>query len=337
MNKPLEQGVEKDMSSKTHKHDIDIMQMEVSPLYYTGQSIWTLMRWTFMICMVFLIMYPLLYMLSMSIRSPQDFYDITVIWLPKSPTLQHFKTAIFNINLLDALKNTVFIATGSTILQIFITCMVGYGFARFRFKGNSILFTFVVLSIVVPSQMLSMPNYILFKNLDFFGLFRLITGRQSSLNLLDTIWSYYLPAVLGQGMRSGIFILVFRQFFSGLPMELEEAALIDGCGYKKTFFQIMLPNAVTPIVVYSLFSLVWYWGDYFTAFINLSKMKTMAMMLVDLRQTLEYILPREKYFIFYTIPIQQAAGLVSILPLIAIFIIGQRYFVQGIDKTGIVG
>lgn len=310
---------------------------EYSPLYYLGQCIWTVLRWFFLICISFLILYPLLYMLSMSVRSVQDFQDITVVWIPKHPSLWPFKTAIFDIQMLDALKNTILVAGGSTVIQIFITCLTGYGFARYRFKGHKVLFFMVVITIIVPSSVLSMPNYLLLKNLDFFGLYHMITGQLSPINLLDTLWSYYLPAVLGQGMRSGIFILLFRQFFAGLPSELEEAALIDGCGHARTFFRIMVPNATTPIIVYFLFSLVWYWGDYYTAFINLSSVKVLATRLVDIQTVLRNVLPREQQMAFYTIPIQQAACLFSIVPLILLFIIGQKYFVQSIDKVGIVG
>lgn len=316
----------------------DVKRMEINPVYYTMRWMGTVFRWFYLICTAFLILYPLLYMLSVSVRSKGDFLDVTVIWLPKSPTLEHFKTAIFDIKLLDAMKNTAIISVGSTALQIFIAALTGYGFARYRSKGKNILFAFVILSIVVPSQMLSLPNYLLFSKPDFFGLIGLITGGDSLIpSFLDSFSAFFLPALLGQGMRSGIFILVFRQFFSGLPVELEEAALIDGCGHSKTFFYVMLPNAKTPIVVYSLFSLVWYWSDYFTSSIYLANIKTLSVRLDDLRGFLEIILPREQLTSWYIVPIEMAACLLSILPLLIIFIIGQRWFVQGIDRTGIVG
>jgi len=319
------------------KQSPNIENTEIHPGYYTMRWMGTILRWFYLICTAFLILYPLLYMIALSVRSKADFLDITVIWLPKFPTLEHFKTTIFDVKLLDAMKNTAWISMGSTLLQIFVTALTGYGFARFKFKGSRFLFAFVITGIIVPAQMLGMPNYLLFKNLDLFGLFHFITGKESPISLLDNLGAFYLPAALGQGLRSGVFILVFRQFFSGLPIELEEAALIDGCGHTKTFFRVMLPNATMPIVVYSMFSLVWYWSDYFSVYIYLSEMKILSVRLTELRMMLEYILPRENYNTWYTIPIEQAACLLSILPLIIIFIIGQRWFVQGIDRTGIVG
>lgn len=137
--------------------------------------------------------------------------------------------------MLRAMGYTVYISTVSSILQIFVTCLAGYGFARFRFKGNAVLFVMVILTIIVPPQMLGMPNYLLMKNFDFFGLYGLLSGSPSTLSLVNSPLSFFLPAALGQGLRAGVFILVFRQVFAGLPHELEEAAFIDGCGYCGTF------------------------------------------------------------------------------------------------------
>ena len=134
-----------------------------------------------------------------------------------------------------------------------------------------------------------------------------------------------------------MFILVFRQVFAGLPHELEEAAFIDGCGYWRTFFRIMLPNALTSIVVFFLFSLVWYWGDYYLASVNLSSIPTLATTLSTFKAQLESILPREQLTAYYMVPLQQAACVFSISPLILLFIVGHRFFVQGIDRSGIVG
>lgn len=316
---------------------IDISHMEISPLYYAGRAVTTLLRWLFLLAVAFIILYPLVYMLSMAFRSPKDFMDVTVIWIPKTPTLDNFKTAIGRVGMLRAMGYTVYISTVSSILQIFVTCLAGYGFARFRFKGNAVLFVMVILTIIVPPQMLGMPNYLLMKNFVFFGLYGLLSGSPSTLSLVNSPLSFFLPAALGQGLRAGVFILVFRQVFAGLPHELEEAAFIDGCGYWRTFFRIMLPNALTSIVVFFLFSLVWYWGDYYLASVNLSSIPTLATTLSTFKAQLESILPREQLTAYYMVPLQQAACVFSISPLILLFIVGHRFFVQGIDRSGIVG
>ena len=236
-----------------------------------------LLRWLFLLAIAFIILYPLLYMVSMAFRSPKDFMDITVVWLPKTPTWDNFRTAVVDVHLLEAMKNTVLIAVGSSLLQILVTCLAGYGFARFHFKGSTLLFIMVVFTIVVPPQLLGMPNYLLMSNFDVFGIIRLITGAPSGLRLLDSPLAFFLPAALGQGLRAGL------------------------------------------------------------ASINLSSVQTLATRIVDLRYALEVILPREHFTVYYIIPIEQAACVFSIAPLILLFLVGQRFFVQGIDRTGIVG
>jgi multiple sugar transport system permease protein len=317
--------------------DDPVTDAQFSLLYYLGRLFWSIVRWVFLICISYIILYPLLYMLSMSFRSPNDFYDLTVVWLPKQFSTNGFRFLFDDLLYMDAMVNTVLIAVVSSLLQIFITALTGYGFSRFHFKGDKLLFFIAIFTIVVPPQMLNIPNHLLMKNLDFFGLIQALTGAPSPVNLLDTPWSFFLTAILGQGLRSGLFILIFRQFFSGLPAELEEAAMIDGCGYRKTYFRIMLPNAVTPTIVCFLFTLVWYWNDYYMPFIYLTNMRVLPVTLIGLRTTLHSILPLEQQTAHYIIPIEQAACIFSILPLLLLFIVAQKFFVQGIDKVGIVG
>ena len=312
-------------------------KFEIPVGYYAGRAAISAFRWAYLLCISFIILYPLLYMLSLSLRSPADSLDVTTVWLPKHPTLENYKSAILGVGLLEAMGNTAVISVVTSALQIFSTCLAGYGFARFRFRFRGILFTLAVLSIMVPPQMLNMPNYLIFKNFDFFGLYQFMTGRPSPVSLIDSPLSYWLPAALGQGLKTGLFILIFRQFFSGLPVELEEAALIDGCGSLRTFFKIMLPNATVVMLVFFLFSLVWYWGDYYTAFVNFSTVKTLSVRLVGMPQFLEVYLPREMQSVYYIVPINQAACLFSITPLILLFIFCQKYFIRGIERTGIVG
>lgn len=313
------------------------LKMEISVPYYIGEWLKTVLRWVFLLFISFVILYPLLHMVSMAFRSPEDFRDVTVIWIPKHLTWFNMKTAVFDIQLLDSMKNTLILSIGSTALLIMSTCLAGYGFARYRFKGNTFLFLVMIFTILIPSQMLNMPNYLIFRDFDFFGIIETIFGGKLTINMIDTYWAYFIPAALGQGMKSGIFILVFRQFFVGMPTELEEAAQIDGCGQGRTFLSVMLPNATTPMLVFSLFSLVWYWSDYYMAYTYLSNTRMLATRLIDLRSELYNILPRFMQTNDYIIPIEQAACLFSILPLIILFIVAQKYFVQGIDRTGIVG
>ena len=325
------------MARKKNRRELpDLRSIQISPAYYAGKCVGNLLRWLFLLAIAFIILYPLLYMVSMAFRSPKDFMDITVGGLPKTPTWDNFRTAVVDVHLLEAMKNTVLIAVGSSLLQILVTCLAGYGFARFHFKGSTLLFIMVVFTIVVPPQLLGMPNYLLMSNFDVFGIIRLITGAPSGLRLLDSPLAFFLPAALGQGLRAGLFILVFRQVFAGIPAELEEAALIDGCGYRKTFFRIMLPNARPAIVTVFMLSLVWNWNDSFTqTFLSMSR-NTVAVYLTQIRgmlgtMTAEYEDPTYLYILI------QAGALLCIFPLLLLFLFGQRFFTESIERTGIVG
>lgn len=317
--------------------NLRVDEIEISPMYYLGQALSTLLRALFIIAISFIIVYPIIYMFSMSIRSYKDFYDATIVWIPKTYTFENFKFVLKEMNLGKSMINTVVISVLCTIAQILITSTAAYGFARFRFKGSNFFFALMILSIMIPPQMLSIPNYLLMKNFDFFGIYHLITGVASKIDFLDTIWCFLIPALLGQGLKAGLFILIFRQLYSGLPSELEEAALIDGCGYFKTYYKIMLPNAANAFSICGIFSLVWYWTDYYTASSYTSKMKTMALELSNFRTTVLNCLPSAQKISYRIVPLEQAACLLFILPLIILFIVCQKTLTQGIDKTGIVG
>ena len=201
-----------------------------------------LVRAIFLISMCFVILYPILYMISMAFRTAEDIYDPTVIWIPKTFTTENFKEVFEMMDYFPKLLKTVEISVIATILNVMICAFAGYGFARFRFKGKGLLFGFVLFTIIVPPQSISIPMYIGYKNFDFLGIGTLIgyiTGTPLTANLLNTDMVFYVPALLGAGIKSGLFIYIFRQFFRNLPKELEDAACIDGCSIPRTYFNII--------------------------------------------------------------------------------------------------
>ena len=308
-----------------------------SPLYYLGRATWTGIRFFFLLGMTFVILYPLLYMLSMSLRSSADMYDMSVVWIPRHFTLENFRIVFNKLGLGTAMLNTVEIAVGCSLIQMFICALTGYGFARFRFKGNKILFLVVIFTIIIPPQMTNLPNYLLFNNFDLFGLFQAVTGQPTGINMIDHRSTLYLLSIMGQGIRAGLFILIFRQYFRGVPMELEQAAMVDGCGFARTYFRIMLPNAKGPMLITFLFSLVWYWSDFYTLSTYLSNIRTLSVSLANLRISLETVVSVDAWDSYKIITMEQAACIASIIPLLILFIILQRKFVQSIETTGLVG
>lgn len=312
--------------------------LEISPAYYLANVCSTVLRWLFLISIAYVIIYPLIYMLSMSLRATSDFYDITVVWIPKTFTAEHFDFVVKKLNLLLPLFRTVLITIICTILEIAVTSTVGYGFARFRFKGSGLLFGLVVFTVVVPPQMLNLANYLLMQDFDIFGIFGAITGSSSGINLLDSIWAFALPAVTGMGIRAGLLILIFRQGYAGIPTELEEAALIDGCGFIKTYIYIMLPNVSNIFLICTIFSVVWYWMDYYYSLIYLPTWQTMALQIERIYDLVRTRIGNAGDTTFYNIvPKSQAACLLYILPLVIFFLLIQKKFSQSIENSGLVG
>ncbi len=311
----------------------------ISVAYYAGRVLFSLLRWFFLISIGYIIVYPLLYMLSMSLRTPADYFDVTVVWIPKHFTLQHYELLLGKIGLWKPMINSVIIAFGSTVGQLFVGALTGYGFARFKFKGNGLLFIMVIITIMMPTQMIQIPSYLVMMDFDFFGVLRAILGHETGIRLTDSYLAFLIPAFLGQGMRAGLFILIFRMFFITMPVELEEAARIDGCGYFKTYIRVMLPNAKTPLFICGMFSIVWYWADYFGPFsyIYSDKLKPIAVSLYNINDVLMAYLKGEQQNDSYKLPAWNAALLFGLLPLLLVFVFAQKSFKQGLERSGIVG
>ena len=202
----------------------------------------------------------------------------------------------------------------------------------------------VVVTIVVPPQTLLIPQYLRFQKFDICGIFTLLTGEP--LNLLNQPYTLYLLAATGFGIKQGIFIFIFRQFFKGLPIELEEAAFIDGCGFYKTFFRISLPNAMPALVTALSLAFVWNYGDtYYTGYFHpggpyIASRLSRVFFSADIPRMLEnigrwYGIPYTSVFTFDAI--KYAAGLLYILPILLFFFIAQRRLVENFEQSGIVG
>ena len=304
--------------------------------------LWKLLRAFFLIGFCFVILYPVLMMLSKAFMSREDLYDRSVLLLPRSFTLDNVKTAIKQLDYWSSLWNSLWVATVVSVLQTLSCLLVGYGFARFEFKGKRLLFALVLFTIIVPPQVIYAPTYLSYKAFDFFGLGqigRLFTGEAFTVNILNTGFSLYLPALLGVGIRSGLFIYIFRQFYRGLPHELEDAAYIDGCGFFRTFFRVILPNASAALLTVFLFSIVWYWNDYYYIAMYFSSTKTVSMALSLLPDALvtnkaTQALSGDPYLIGTRL---QAGALLAITPLLILYLFLQRYFTQGFERTGLTG
>ena len=281
----------------------------------------------------YILIYPLLYIGATSIKSVGDMLDTTTIWVAKTPTLTNYSDAWNYIRYPSALGNTLVIAVSVTALNMFVCSAVGYGFARFKFRERGILFALVVFTIIVPPQVIQLPQYLYFLRFDIFGLFGALLG--GSINFNNTIAPFVLPAIFGQGLKTGLFIYIFRQFYRGMPVELEEAGYIDGCGTVRTYLRIMAPNAVPAFITVGLLSFVWHWNEVFSQQQFMNDNPTLALRLVGI----EGLITRSAQVsdLSYLVPTKYAGVALVILPLILIYLIGQKFFVQSVERSGIVG
>ena len=297
-----------------------------------AEKVWPVFRAVILIGLGFVIMYPLIYMISCAFRERADMSDPTVMWIPRHYTFRIITETIDAMDYWKTLGNTLLLNIGCSLVQVISCAITGYGFARFEFRGKKLFFAIVIMMILVPTQVISLPLYTLFRYFGIKGLF--------SVNLIDSRLTMYLPAMTANGIRAGLMIFIFRQFFKGLPRELEDAAYIDGCGPFRTFVSVIAPNAAPAFLTVFLFSVVWYWNDYYVSTTFFTNTKTIALMLTNLDNELKIrlfndptvqISPREQ------IVWKEAGCLLSIAPVLLMYVFLQKHFTEGIERSGIVG
>ncbi|MCL2697414.1 MAG: carbohydrate ABC transporter permease, partial [Oscillospiraceae bacterium] len=224
-----------------------------------GHWVFVVLRGLLLFGLCFLILQPLLNKLSLSFMSERDLFDSTVINIPREFTLGNYELTATLLDFFPSLLKTFLMALAVGILQVASCTFVGYGFARFQFPLKKLWFTFVMFLILIPPQTILSSLYLHFAMFDIFGIFRLTAG--APLNLIDSPVPYLMMSMTCMGLKNGLYIYMLRQYFRGVPKELEEAAYVDGCGKLKTFFRIMLPDARAIITSCFLFSFVWQWTD----------------------------------------------------------------------------
>ena len=184
--------------------------------------------------------------------------------------------------------------------------------------------------------MIVVPSYLNFRHMDALGLLQGIgslVGAELRPNLLDTPMTFWLPSLFGVGLRSGLFIYIYRQFFKGLPGELEEAAWIDGAGPWRTFLQIVLPSSGVAILTIVIFSLVWHWNDYYQSVMYFNENFSLAVVLAQLESELVAAGLNQDV----NVCVRMAGCLLFVLPMLVVYLFLQKYFIKSIDRVGIVG
>jgi len=275
----------------------------------------------------FIFIYPILYMISTSFMDRNDLLDSSVKWLPSSLYIQNYIAAAKSMDFWKTLGKGVIIAGVPTLFNVLTGMIVGYGFARYEFKLKKLFMGILLFSYILPDQVTMIPTYVLYND----------------MGILGTIWTFVLPALLGNGINSAIFILIFYSFFKQVPKVLMEAAYIDGAGHFKAFFKIAIPSAVPAIITVFLFSFVWYWNEsyltemYVQGLTTKSEWTNLVIQLKNFDSNFSTRATTGDMATSLNESVRMAATSLSILPLFLMYLVLQRQFIESIDRTGITG
>lgn len=305
---------------------------------------WVIFRLVLLIGISYVILSPLLSKIFCSFMGKEDFVDVTVKYIAKYPTLDTYKALIVEAKYFTAVFNTACLSLFCALVQTFICCVVAYGFAKFKFKFNNLLFFLVIFTMVVPHETLQLSMFMKFRYFDILGIFKLLGGgvfenfkliNFTDLNLLNTYWPLAILSLGGLGFKNGLYIYMLRQYFRGVPDELEESAYLDGSGVFRTFVQIIIPLSVPMLITVFLFSFSWQWTDMFYTDLFFTKASiTMMPDLIMIPKSLNTTYAGQS---MYEAAIYNTASLLIITPLIIMYLFCQRYLIAGIERSGIVG
>lgn len=312
--------------------------------YFLGNIVWYIFRLALLIGVCYVILFPFYSKISSSFMSPDDFVDVTVRLIPKYPTLDTYKAIITENGYLKALLNTFILSGSCALIQTFVCSLIGYGFAKFKFKFSKLLFMLVVFTMIVPHGTLQLSMFMEFRYFDILGIMNLLGGgvvdwirltENTSFNLINTYWPLWILSATGLAFKNGLYIFMLRQFFTGIPDELEESASVDGAGVLRTFVQIVLPNAVPMMITVFMFSFSWQWTDnFYTDLFYTTSGPTLMPDIVGIPASLA---TNTAASTMMNTAITNTCGILILVPLILIYIFAQKYIIQGVERSGITG
>ena len=317
-------------------------KMRLKNTSFWMEKLWVFARFLLMVGISYVILSPFLSKILHSFMAKEDFIDATVNVIPKHWSADIYRYIIIDNHYFEAMFNTALLALLCALIQTFICMMIGYGLAKFKFKGNKIVFLFVIITMAIPHSTLELSMLQHFVGFDLFavqswemvGPLELILGKP--VLMTNTYWPLIILSICGIGFKNGLYIFMMMSFFKGVPDELEESAYVDGCGTFRTFLQIIIPTAVPMMITIFLFAFSWQWTDefYTELFFTSSKMHMLPDVFKTIPVTLETTYAGQS--LFYS-AIRNAAGMLIIAPLVIMYLFCQRYLVQGIERSGIVG
>lgn len=294
----------------------------------------------------FAILYPILTLLPMVFTDLRELGAPDSIWIPGKFGTNSIEFVFRSVLRGDPtiLLKSILYALSICAIQVFMSAMAGYALARTNFWGKNLIFFLVIFVFLVPRQSFLITQYLHFKHFDVMGLFKLFTG--GDIDLINQPATLYLLAIFGFSVNQSLFVFIFRQFFLGLPQEIEEASLIDGAGFYKTYFRIMLPNALPTILTVAVLSFVWAYGDtYYTNYFHTDGPYFGVIIDKTFKDANNWYINNQARQWFDTADtnelafeaLKQASIVTFLTPLLLIYFMVQRKIVENLDRAGIVG
>ena len=350
--------------------------------YFLQKVAIAIFRMVLMVGISYIVIFPFISKITSSIMAPEDFIDVTVRLIPKNISFDIYEAIVKELGYFKALGNTFILSFSTAVVQMLICSLIGYGFAKFKFRGRNLIFVLVMVTMIIPHQTLQHSMYLQFRNFDILGIVRLLKGggiqifdwnvmelgegvanffssldilpdgikigtdtygqpimmqfKQTGMNIANSYAPLIVLSITGLAFKNGLYIFMLRQFFRGIPDELEESAYMDGCGTLRTFIQIILPLSIPMMVTVFLFAFCWQWtDDFYVSLIN-TGISTSNQLLVDLVGSVP---PSLKLGYagqtLYETAIRNTCGLMIIAPLVILYAFCQNFLVQGIEHSGI--
>ena len=350
--------------------------------YFLKKVIWALFRFALLVGISYVIIFPYISKIAGSFMSKEDFVDVMVKLIAKNPTLDTYKAIITDNGYFKALLNTTILSVLCGVSQTLICTIIGYGFAKFKFRFKNLLFLCVIFTMIVTHETIQLSMFMKFRYFDIWGIFdgasnlfynlRSMFAHEEGFmagydalaqafaaknidynvfdvlfsnpdgtvyalgNLLNTYWPFAILSLTGLAFKNGLFIYIMRQYFNGVPDELEEAAYVDGAGVIKTFIRIIIPMAVPMMVTVFMFSFSWQWSDTFYTGLFFTSTKSAILLpnIVKIPVSLDtnYVAQAS-----YEAAIRNTCGILILLPLVIIYMFAQRTLIEGVERSGITG
>jgi len=290
---------------------------------FTDGIIFTILIYTLLISLGYIYLYPVLYMVTNSFMTMEDIINVAVKWIPSTMNWENYRLVWTEINYPKALLDAFILAGLPAISATVSSAIIGYGFARYDFPLKKLMFVLMIMTFIIPPQITMLPT------------FRMYT----QYSLLGSIRAFIYPAILGQGLNGAIYILLFYQFFRMIPKSLIESAQLDGASNFKIFTRIAIPLAVPSIIIVFLFSFVWYYNETYLSglFLRGSNLMTLPLRIEQYINNFTSIYPEGSRARELMQAVKLAGNVLTLLPLLVIYFLTQRYFVESIDRTGITG